>query len=71
MKRELDSRTNAHGERIRLVWYPASDRVELELTDATYGFVRSVPVPSASAVDAFNHPYLYLEPASAEVALAA
>ena len=62
MKRELDSRTNAHGERITLVWYPAVDRVAIELESADPGVPRrTAPVPNARARDAFEHPYLYLD----------
>jgi len=68
MKSELDSRTNSHGDHIVLVWYRDTDQLEIEVTDGRLGFVRSAPVPKACALDAFQHPYLYLE---STVALAA
>jgi hypothetical protein len=61
MTRELDSRTNVHGEIIRLVWDTESDCVELELSDGE-GNVRTAPVPAHLALDAFKHPYLYVDP---------
>jgi hypothetical protein len=68
MKTELDSRTNSHGDQVVLVWYRESDQLEIEVTDGRLGFVRSAPIPKACALDAFQHPYLYLE---STVALAA
>ena len=68
MKTELDSRTNSHGDQVVLVWYRDSDQLEIEVTDGRLGFVRSAPIPKACALDAFQHPYLYLE---STVALAA
>jgi hypothetical protein len=68
MKQELDSRTNSHGDVVVLAWYPGTDQLEIEVTDGHLGFVRSAPVPKACALDAFRHPYLYLE---STVALAA
>jgi hypothetical protein len=68
MKHELDSRITSHGDQVVLVWYPVSDQVEIEVTDGRLGFVRSAPVPKSCALDAFRHPYLYLE---STVALAA
>ena len=61
MRRELDSRRNVHGERIRLVWDTELDCVELELSDDE-GNVRTAQVPSHLALDAFRHPYLYVDP---------
>jgi hypothetical protein len=61
MKRELDSRLNAHGEHVRLYWDSLTDAVELELSDDE-GNVRSAPVPAHLALDAFRHPYLYVDP---------
>jgi hypothetical protein len=61
MRRELDSRTNTHGELVRLLWNPDSDCVEIELSDED-GNVRSAHVPSHRALDAFRHPYLYVDP---------
>ena len=61
MRRELDSRRNIHGELIRLVWDTELDCVELELSDDE-GNVRIAQVPSHLALDAFRHPYLYVDP---------
>ena len=61
MRRELDSRRNVHGERIRLVWDTELNCVELELSDDK-GNVRTTQVPSHLALDAFRHPYLYVDP---------
>jgi hypothetical protein len=61
MKRELDRRTNAHGEEVTLVWYPRTDSVEIEVRDPEAGYTRSAPVPGRNALDAFDHPYLYLD----------
>jgi hypothetical protein len=61
MKRELDSRLNTHGERITLVWYSDTDAVEIELADGE-GTLRTAPVPAHRALDAFHHPYLYVDP---------
>ena len=71
MKRELDTRINAHGDRISLVWYPAADRVELEVEDGERGRVQRMRIPAASARDAFDHPYLYLPTEQAALATAA
>ncbi len=61
MKRELDSRLNTHGERVTLVWHSETDAVEIELADEE-GTVRTAPVPAHRALDAFRHPYLYVDP---------
>ena len=61
MRRELDSRLNVHGELIRLVWDTDTDCVEIELSDDA-GNVRTAQVPPHRALDAFRHPYLYVDP---------
>jgi hypothetical protein len=61
MRHELDSRLNIHGERVRLVWDSVTDAVEIELSDDE-GHIRSAPVPAHRALDAFRHPYLYVDP---------
>ncbi len=61
MKRELDSRYNTHGERVTLVWDSETDTVEIELADGE-GTIRTAPVPAHRALDAFRHPYLYVDP---------
>ena len=60
MKRELDTRINAHGDRISLVWYPGADRVELEVEHGEHGSVHRMRISAERARDAFDHPYLYL-----------
>ena len=61
MKRELDSRFNTHGERVTLVWHSETDAVEIELAnEKAHG--RTAPVPAHRALDAFRHPYLYVDP---------
>jgi hypothetical protein len=69
MKRELDSRINAHGDRISLVWYARTDRIEIHVEDVELT-TRRASVPAACARDAFEHPYLYL-PAEEPALLAA
>jgi hypothetical protein len=72
MKRELDSRTNAQGERITLVWYPGADRVAIELSSGVEGArTLTASVPKARARDAFDHPYLYLDALEGSALLAA
>jgi len=71
MKRELDTRINAHGDRITLMWYPGADRVELEVEDAEHRTLRRMRIPAARARDAFDHPYLYLPAEPPALAVAA
>ena len=61
MTRELASRTNRHGERVRLVWDAESGAVAIELSDGG-GVERHAPVPSQRALAAFRDPYLYVDP---------
>ena len=70
MKRELDSRLNTHGERVTLVWHSETNAVEIELADEE-GTVRAAPVPAHRALDAFRHPYLYVDPTCIPTLLAA
>jgi hypothetical protein len=70
MRRELDSRTNIHGELVRLVWNSETDCVEIELSDED-GNVRTAAVPAHRALDAFRHPYLYVDPTCLPALLAA
>lgn len=60
MIRELDSRTNAHGDRIRLLWLERTGTVAIEV-EAASGAVHRTPVAAAQALDAFHHPYVYLD----------
>ena len=43
MRRELDTRITSFGEKVSLIWYSDSGRVELEVEDREGGFVRAVP----------------------------
>jgi hypothetical protein len=70
MKRELDSRLNSHGERVTLVWDSETDAVEIELRDGE-GITRTAPVPAHRALDAFCHPYLYVDPTCLPALIAA
>jgi hypothetical protein len=65
MKRELDTRITGEGERISLLWDDELDQVELLVEGKDGALKHQATVPSASASDAFRHPYLYLrEPAT-------
>lgn len=61
MRHELDSRFNSHGELVTLVWHSGTNAVEIELSDGE-GTVHAAPVPAHRALDAFHHPYLYVDP---------
>jgi hypothetical protein len=61
MRRELDSRRNIHGELVQLLWNTDADCIELQLSDDE-GNLRTAQVPSHLALDAFRHPYLYVDP---------
>lgn len=56
--RELAERLSGSDE-VRLVWYPASDRVEVSVCDLDTGAGFRIAVAADSAVDAFYHPYAY------------
>ena len=59
MKRELDTRINADGDRISLHWHQASGQLEIEVEDGL-GNVHTAYVSPRKARDAFEHPFLYL-----------
>jgi hypothetical protein len=64
MKRELESRNTSHGGEVRLVWDDESGRLELEVVGAD-GELQSCEIAAESAMDAVEHPHLYLSvPAS-------
>ena len=63
--RELAQRLSGTDE-IRLVWNPATDRIELSVRDVETGVGFRIAVSPCRAVDAFNHPYAYA-PTHAEV----
>jgi hypothetical protein len=62
-RRELDARV-ADGIQVRLLWYPSTNRVAVEVFDAASGESFEFDVPADSALDAFHHPYAYLAPAA-------
>ena len=56
--RELAQRLSGTDE-VRLVWHPASDCVELSVSDVETGAGFRMAVEPGRAVDAFYHPYAY------------
>jgi hypothetical protein len=52
---------------VTLLWNAASGGVSVELFDRSDGTKAFVPVPGSCALDAFQHPYLYVSPADALV----
>jgi hypothetical protein len=67
MRRELAQRTS-DGLTVQLLW-DGADKVYLQLWDAKSESADEFPVPSESALDAFEHPFRY-EPATAAVPVA-
>ena len=61
MKRELDQRTTGEGERVFLLWDDELDRIEVRVESRDGALVQWAAVPAGSALDAFQHPYLYLD----------
>jgi hypothetical protein len=57
--RELDARAG-DGIAVRLLWRPSVDRVYLDLRDGRSGEQFLVAVAGADALDAFRHPFAYL-----------
>jgi len=70
MKRELDTRINADGDRISLHWHQASGQLEIEVEDGL-GNVHAAYVSPRRARDAFEHPFLYLPEIAGESELIA
>ena len=70
MRRELDTRINAEGIRISLVWLPGLDRIEIAVEDRERGDVRRAAIPPDRARDAFQHPFLYLPAETPELVAA-
>lgn len=64
MMRELAKRTN-DGLTVRLLW-DGAEKVYVQLWDVRNEAIDEFPVPRASALDAFEHPFRY-EPATAAV----
>ena len=55
---ELNYRVN-DGIHVTLLWYPATNRVTVEVYDESVGESFELEVPAESALDAFHHPYAY------------
>ena len=58
-RREL-SRRMSGGLEVVLYWCDRTSAVTLSVTDAGTGEVFEIEIPGAHALDAFNHPYVYL-----------
>jgi hypothetical protein len=56
--RELARRVS-DGLEIVLLWYPTNDAVSVAVADARTGHSVAFPVPSARALHAFHHPFVY------------
>lgn len=59
--RELASRLSGSDE-VLLLWYPESDRLELSVHDVETGAGVYLEIARDSAIDAFYHPYAYVDP---------
>jgi hypothetical protein len=59
MKRELESRTTSYGGEVRLIWDDVSGRLDLEVLGSD-GELQSCEISAESALDAVEHPHLYL-----------
>jgi hypothetical protein len=60
--RELARRRSGSLE-VVLLWSPRASRVFVDVEDEVDGAVFRIVVDRANALDAFNHPYAYLEAA--------
>jgi hypothetical protein len=60
MTREL-ARRRSGGLEVVLSWSPITRRVFVDVEDDADGPVFRIVVDGADALDAFNHPYAYLE----------
>jgi hypothetical protein len=58
---ELAERSN-DGIEVRLLWRRGAEEVVLVLIDDRTGASFGVDVPGDRALDAFRHPFLYVEP---------
>jgi hypothetical protein len=56
--RELSRRRTGSAE-VLLLWYPATDDVELRVHDSAGAESFELRVPPGDAMDAFRHPYAY------------
>ena len=59
-RREL-SRRMSGGLEVVLYWCDRTSAVTLSVTNAGTGEIFEIEIPGANALDAFNHPYVYLE----------
>jgi hypothetical protein len=59
MRHEIDTRINATGDQVTLYWYPRTGRVCVEVESDEES--ARVFVEPETALDAFHHPFLYLE----------
>ena len=57
--RQLAQRWSANVE-VTLLWNRSSQRVWISVYDVTTDQQQAAPVPNDRALDAFNHPYVYL-----------
>ena len=55
---ELDYR-ETDGIQVRLLWWPAADRITVEVVDEPRGDSFALVVPKHLALDAFHHPFAY------------
>ena len=60
---ELAERSN-DGVEVRLLWDRGADEVVLEVYDDKTGTIIEVQVPRDRAMDAFRHPFVYVESAA-------
>jgi hypothetical protein len=60
---ELAERSN-DGVEVRLLWHRVTGEVVLEVNDDKTGTAFEVQVPGDRAMDAFRHPFVYVEPAT-------
>ncbi len=67
--RELDRRSN-DGIDVTLLWEPRTNRVLVAVVDERGDVSFELEVDPANALDAFRHPYAYLDRAYEDLALA-
>lgn len=68
--RELDHRCG-DGIDVSLLWDSAANRVLLTVEDRRGGESHAFEVPAADALDAFHHPYAYVDLPRVDLAFAA
>lgn len=62
--RELDHR-ESDGVSVTLLWYEGSNRVTIHVVDSDTGEELDLEVAGRDALDAFRHPYAYIQLAAA------